>query len=224
MNLENFDIFILLLFSCCGVLGLIRGFIKEILSIINWILSFYIVSILKPIFLDNVSELIKIPFLSDIILNLVIFALTMIILSIISRFVSTTLRKIVPYDVNAIFGFVIGIIKAFIILFLVVSTVRIVHNNDNPKVLQDSIFNQLFFRNDIINEKIKILLGDFISEKKDKIKTESIENIEDRYKDVINKKNIDIIEKKIDDFTENQIVKDNIKNLDNEIENILEKL
>ena len=78
MELGSLDAFIVFLFSLCAIIGLIRGFIRELFSLFNWILAFYLLSILKPMCVDYFSELIKIPFLADIVVNLLLLTTCLI--------------------------------------------------------------------------------------------------------------------------------------------------
>ena len=212
MNLCNFDIFILLLFSFCLIIGLIRGFIRELFSLLNWILSFYLLTLLKPFFSDYFSELIKIPFLTDIILNISIFVVVLIVVSIISKYIAELLKKIMPYNLDTTLGFLFGMIKAYVILILVTSTIEVLYNGKEPKILTESMFNRIFYRNDLTNSKIKILLGDFLN-------TEEVDKEKED-----NDKNVDSIEEKIDNINGEKDIDENIDGLDSKLEDILEGL
>ena len=215
MDLSNFDIFIVVLFLFCTVIGLMRGFIRELFSLSNWVLSFYLLTLLKPFFLGYFSELIKIPFLADIILNISIFTIVLIVLSIISRYIAELIKKIMPYNLDMVLGFLFGAIKAYVILILITSTIEVLYNGEEPEILNNSVFNKIFYRNESTNDKVKVLLGDFLSEKKHEEKTKKIEN---------NNENIDIIEKKLDNINDNEIINKNIDELNDKLESILEVL
>ena len=122
MELGSFDAFIVFLFSLCAIIGLIRGFIRELFSLFNWILAFYLLSILKPLCIGYFSELIKIPFLADIVVNLLLFAICLIIVSILSRYLANIIKKVVPYSLDVMLGVFFGFIKAYVILFLIASS------------------------------------------------------------------------------------------------------
>lgn len=224
MELGSFDAFVIFLFSFCAIIGLIRGFIRELFSLFNWILAFYLLNILKPVCAGYFLKLIKIPFLADIILNLLLFTTCLIIVSVLSNYLANIIKKIVPYSLDIMLGVLFGFIKAYIILFLTISTIRIVYNNNDPEILENSIFKSMFFRHDDIDDKIKILLGDFLNEKEDDIDKDEKEEIDVQSKPIIDKKNIDIIERRIDNLNKNGIIENNIDNLDSKIENILEVL
>lgn len=216
MDLGNFDIFILLLFLFCIITGLMRGFIRELFSLLNWVLSFYFLTLVKPFFIGYFAELIKIPFLSDIILNISIFVIILIVLSIISKYIAELLKKIMPYNLDMTLGFLFGVIKAYVILILVTSTIEVLYNGKEPKILSDSAFNKIFYKNDITNDKIRILLGDFLNEKDQENQIEKEEKNDNN--------SIDIIEEKIDDINNNNFIENNIEDLNDKVESILEKL
>ena len=231
MYLSNFDIFILFLFLFCAIIGLLRGFIKETFSILNWILSFYFLSLFKPIIKTHFSKLIKIPFLSDVIINTLSFIIILIVLSILSKYISNLIKKIMPCSLDITLGFVFGLVKAYIILFLITSTIEIVCNDKEPEILNKSVFNGIFFSNDIVNDKIKILLGDFLNKKNNNKNENDIDNDSTINNDntvnndnIINN-NIDIIEDKIENLNMDDVIELDIPNeLSNKIEGILESL
>lgn len=216
MDLGNFDIFILLLFLFCIVIGLIRGFIRELFSLLNWVLSFYLLTLLKPLFTGYFAELIRIPFLSDIILNISIFVIVLIILSIISKYIAELLKKIMPYNLDTTLGFLFGIVKAYVILILVTSTIEVLYNGKEPEILNNSVFNKIFYRNETANDKIRILLGDFLEEK--------VPNNQIKKEEENGKNSIDIIEEKIDNINHDDFIENNIDELDSKVESILEGL
>lgn len=216
MDLGNFDIFILLLFLFCIVIGLIRGFIRELFSLLNWVLSFYLLTLLKPLFTGYFAELIRIPFLSDIILNISIFVIVLIILSIISKYIAELLKKIMPYNLDTTLGFLFGIVKAYVILILVTSTIEVLYNEKEPEILNNSVFNKIFYRNETANDKIRILLGDFLEEK--------VPNNQIKKEEENGKNSIDIIEEKIDNINHDDFIENNIDELDSKVESILEGL
>lgn len=226
MGLSNFDIFILFLFLFCTVTGLIRGFIRELFSLTNWILSFYLLTLIKPFFSNYFAELIKIPFLADIILNISIFVIVLIIISIISKYIAELFKKIMPYNLDITLGFLFGILKAYVILILITSTISVLYNKKEPEILNNSIFSKIFYKNELTNSRIKILLGDFLNEKEHENKFNENEKKQVTIEEEDNSsKNIDIMEKNIDNINNNEILnKKNIDELDNKIENILKKL
>ena len=79
MITSNFDTtiaIILIFFSTCG---LIRGFLKEISSVVNWFGSFYLTSAIKPFVRPFFEEKIQIPFLLDTIMNITIFVVLIVV-------------------------------------------------------------------------------------------------------------------------------------------------
>ena len=94
MTLYGLDISLITILLLFSFIGLIRGFLKELSSIVNWVGSFYLTAITKSIVLQKIENRVNIPLLPDLITNIVLFILYMIVLSIFMNFVVNNIKKI----------------------------------------------------------------------------------------------------------------------------------
>lgn len=208
--LSQFDCILIGVVLFFGLIGLIRGFIKEVCSIINWVTTFYLTAFLKPILLDIFK--INIPFLGDLIVNSVLFVVIIIIISLITKQISFIFKKLINTEINLVLGFCFGFIKGSLIILLLLSTCSILYKDKKNQFLENSfIFNNTVSAQNDVNSILKTLFGDFIQEKQVKVK----KHLED--------KKIEEIKTIID--TENKIlnIKENNKNEKKKDEDIIEE-
>jgi membrane protein required for colicin V production len=116
-----------------SAVGLIRGFLKEVTSIINWFGSFYLTSKIKPSLTPLLQDKIKIPFLLDVVVNIILFATLTIALSIIGNYLISAIKKIVPTSTNSSLGFLFGFLKGILISGVTISFLSIVYQNSDNK-------------------------------------------------------------------------------------------
>lgn len=184
MLLSNLDIFLVVILILFSFIGLIRGFLKELSSIIYWVGSFYFTSVTKPILLPKIEKKVAIPFLPDIIANVTLFIIYIIILSIIMNYVTNAIKKILPHSTNGLLGFIFGFIKGILISIFILTGINIINENSKKKleILENSIFYNYFNKseNRVFNNVMESLLGNFLKEIQ-KNKTKKI--IEDNFKE-----------------------------------------
>ena len=120
--LDYFFIFIVF-FSFLA--GCYRGFTRELLSLIGWILAFYFANLFSGDFLEYA------PFdFGEHINFIIIYMVLFIIILLFSSFVATLLNNLIKniglgflnIIMGSIFGFLRGILITFIIIFLVEKT------------------------------------------------------------------------------------------------------
>lgn len=208
MLTSNFDIIIAVIIMLLSLFGLIRGFLRELSSIINWFGSFYLASVFKPMIRPIFEDKIQIPFLLDIIANAVLFVLLIIVISIITNYLSIILRKLIPISLNGTLGFLFGLTKGVLLSLLIISFLKVVYNDKSPDFLKDSIIYNSVASDDIFIDMLNNIFGDF--SKNRNIKKDINKKIEEIKEDVATD-----IEKAIDDKIESTT-----KNLKNNIEDI----
>lgn len=174
----GFDSILIVLIFLLGIIGLIRGFIKEVVSIFNWIGAFYLSGILKPLFIEKVRELIGVPFLSDLISNATLFVIILIIISIITKQISSVIKKFVPSEINGALGLLFGFIKGYFISMIILSAMLVIYQDKKPIWLEKSFsHNFMITKTDGFEKIIKVLMGDFIkSENKEFIEKMEVDS------------------------------------------------
>lgn len=123
INNININVLDIILFVCVIislVIGYSRGFLKESLSIINWLLAAWLAfkyySDVKIITLKFVST----PILADAISFGILFLLLIIILTIISNFISNNIKNSVLGPLDKIMGMIFGFIRALLLIVVII--------------------------------------------------------------------------------------------------------
>ncbi len=198
MTLSGLDISLITILLLFSFIGLIRGFIKELSSIVNWVGSFYLTATTKPIVLQKIENRVNIPLLPDLITNIVLFILYMIVLSIFMNFIVNNIKKILPTSTNSFLGFILGSLKGILVSMFILTGMNIVNENSSKKIkiLENSMLYNYSgkSKNGIFNNVIESLLGNFLKEIQ---KNEAKKIIEDslKEKNINNKNNSEDMEK-----------------------------
>ena len=161
----NLDYSLVSLIFILSLIGLIRGFLNELISLINWSGSFYLTSKIKPLIIPLLKEKIQIPFLLDIIVNSIVFVSLIITLSILNKYLASKIKKIVPTSTNNGLGFLFGLVKGVLLSSLIIAFLTVIYKNSTrqPDWLYDSyIFNLNKNKNSIFINIINTILGDLI--------------------------------------------------------------
>ena len=120
--LDYFFIFIIFLSL---LVGCYRGFTRELLSLIGWILAFYF----AHLFSGNLLKYVPFKF-GEHINFIIIYMIIFIIILLLASFLATLLNKLIKniglgflnIVMGSIFGFMRGVLITFIIIFLVEKT------------------------------------------------------------------------------------------------------
>lgn len=200
MILSNLDLSLSIVILSFSLIGLVRGFLNEVTSIINWFGAFYLTSIIKPFFVVFLQKKITVPFLPDIIANIILFVIFIIILSISTNYILLSIKKILPASVNVVFGFIFGAFKGVLLSILFLSSINIIYKNTDPKEqrwLEKSViyglYNDIGDKN-IFSKSIESILGDMLKESSiDNTKKIIEKNIKNETKKLneVNKKDMD---------------------------------
>lgn len=140
---NSFDIILLIGIIVSLIIGYSRGFIKETLSIINWLLaawvSFEFYHNLKVFIINYVTS----PILADAISFGILFLLSIISLTIISNFISKNIKNSLLAPLDRVLGMVFGLIRAGLLIIIIIiagnQTVWI-NNNTPPWIYKSSSY------------------------------------------------------------------------------------
>lgn len=125
--LTPLDYVILIVMFISTAISITRGFVREVLSIIGWLLSFYGTLMALPLMRPFAHDYIRPAWLSDIIIVIVVFILIMLAFSYFARFLTERLKNsnisIIDRLLGGVFGLARGgiiVIFAYFILLLLV--------------------------------------------------------------------------------------------------------
>ena len=120
--LNWFDICLLVLISLSFLLGLMRGFAREVISLITWIVAFFLAILFTNELVGYISVYVKSEFIASIASFLIIFVGVLVIGAlvnfIVSSFVSKSGLTISDRFLGSIFGLVRGALIAVLLVFL----------------------------------------------------------------------------------------------------------
>jgi len=174
MSFEILDIILIAMMLISGLLAMVRGFSREILSISSWVIAalagYFFYQTLSPTVNDflvkNVGNLPEI--LSQIVAGLIIFVIVLIIVSQIADFIVDSRVGVLDRTLGFIFGAVRGLLLIvvmymFVINFIPDATPKWVVNAKSAPMLQsigEGIQNNLpEDPTGFIKEKLGISLG-----------------------------------------------------------------
>ncbi|MBA4249169.1 MAG: hypothetical protein C0432_00400 [Candidatus Puniceispirillum sp.] len=141
MSPITIDTLCLSLFALSGIVGIFRGFTKELLSLFTWFLSIGITYIFHEQFLHLALGYIKNPFIAKSIVSFVMFIALYIILNIIVYFIVSLIKDSILSGLDRTLGFFYGFLRGYIILVIIHQSVCLFFSTSIfPEILQKSFF------------------------------------------------------------------------------------
>jgi len=138
-DINNLDVVILILVGISGLIALSRGLIKEVLSIIGWVLSALAVVWLLPFFTKITSQYIDSGLISGIVSAIFILILFMVIWIIVTDNMVGKIRNSKLSGIDRVLGLFFGIMRAFLLIILINILVSwCIPENHQPEFMQKS--------------------------------------------------------------------------------------
>ena len=170
-QLNNVDVIILVTVAVSALIALIRGLVKEVLSIVGWVLSTAAIIYLLPVCLPFASKYIASGILAGIVTSLAIFIIFFIIWIYSTSQLIGKIRTSKLSGLDRMLGLFFGIMRACLLVVLFYIMVSwIIPEDKQAEVLKESKYYQLagsFAKPledmipqetlDLIKEKTKIL-------------------------------------------------------------------
>lgn len=138
-GLNNLDVVILIVLAISAIIALSRGFVKEVLSIVGWILSGFAVIWLLPVFTPLTKQYIDSGLVAGIVSALFILILFMVIWILLTDNLIGKIRTSKLNGLDRFLGLFFGIMRAFLLIILINILINWVMPYDKqPEVLQKS--------------------------------------------------------------------------------------
>lgn len=118
MQLNNLDVIILIVIGISALIALSRGLVKEVLSIIGWVLGTASVIYLLPILTPITSAYIATGWLAGIVTSLFVLIAFLITWIYFTSGIVGKIRSSKLSNVDRILGLFFGIIRAFLLVIL----------------------------------------------------------------------------------------------------------
>jgi membrane protein required for colicin V production len=135
-GLTDFDLIIVILTLLSMIIGLIRGFSREILSITSWIGAILLSLHLRPFVLPLVKKYLTNSFFAEPITIFIIFFFCFAVLTKISQMISKTIKSSVIGILDRLMGLGFGVIRASVLFgasYMIYSTISpdtVIHEKD----------------------------------------------------------------------------------------------
>ncbi len=131
---------ILAILAISSLISLKRGFVKEALSMANWVLAFFI----AMTFRDQLSSLlvsqIATPSLRDMVAFAVLFAATLIVGAMVNYLIGEVVRLTGLSGTDRMFGVMFGFVRGFIIVMAILLLLPPLIAIDKDAWWKDSLF------------------------------------------------------------------------------------
>ncbi len=127
---ENFSLLdgILSIFILINIFsGLRNGFVASLISFSKWVLAFIAVKFFLPILRPYADDYISSALVTDIILGIVIFFVTLFLVLLINKGLKKTLKWSGLGSIDTIFGFFFGILKGYLYFVSLFTIINFIH-------------------------------------------------------------------------------------------------
>jgi membrane protein required for colicin V production len=119
LGLNVFDLAVLAVIALSGLFALMRGLVKEVLSIVSWIGALFAALYGYGYVHPFVDRLIQPAWLADAITGIGLFVITLIVLGLIASFISGAVRKSSAGAIDRSLGFLFGLLRGALIVCVV---------------------------------------------------------------------------------------------------------
>jgi membrane protein required for colicin V production len=185
--MNGLDIAILGVFGLSILVGVVRGFTKELLSLFNWGGATAFSYILLPLGREFVTPYIANPMMADGAALTIIFIVSLIVLSLISNIVASYIQESSFQGIDRSLGFGFGIFRGVVI----VSAVELIYSTFSPRYAQSPTIQSARFvpmartGGDTLLQLLPASLHTAIIEQAEKVENQMKNKLQEQMKDAI---------------------------------------
>jgi membrane protein required for colicin V production len=137
LGLNAFDLVVLAIVILSGLFALMRGLVKEILSIVSWVGALFAALYGFAYVAPYVSGMIQPAWLADVITGVGLFVAALIALGLISTLISGAVHKSSAGALDRSLGFLFGLVRGAVIVCVAwLAMSRVLPSSDHPAWLQ----------------------------------------------------------------------------------------
>jgi len=118
LNLTVIDIVVIVVMLGSAVLAFLRGFVQEVLSIASWVGAAFVTLYGFPLLQPAFRAWIDVPWGADVAAGALLFLLTLLVLSLLTKRVSDRVRRSAMNSVDSSLGFLFGLVRGGVLLSL----------------------------------------------------------------------------------------------------------
>ena len=149
-----------------------KGFVLSILSMAKWLLAYIITILIFPRVKPYLKDIIDNEYVLDVGLGVTIFIIVIFLVLMINRGISKAIKYTGIGNLDTVFGFFFGFIRAYIICVCIFSGIHVVYNYDKWPINLDKSY--IF---PYIEKGSNYLLKEFPNEKTYQDSKEKIEEL-----------------------------------------------
>jgi membrane protein required for colicin V production len=139
--MNSVDIVILVVVFLSTLIGLSRGFTREILGLFTWVGAIVAAYLTIPLFSGFTRQFVTNPMMSDLITGIVLFIIYLIILSIFTSLVSNSVHNSILGGVDRSLGFAFGFIRGVALILVA----EVIFSLFIPRAQQGQTFQSSYF-------------------------------------------------------------------------------
>jgi len=137
MNWADWVILAILVVS--SLISLKRGFVREALSLANWVVAFFVAMAFRDVLATLISPYISTPSIRDMVAFATLFAATLIVGAMVNNLISELVRMTGLSGTDRTFGMIFGLLRGFIIIMAIILLVPIILPIDQDGWWQQSL-------------------------------------------------------------------------------------
>ena len=139
-DLYTFDIIYLVFTLLSLIKCLKKGFVLSILSASKWLLAYVITLFLFPKVKPYLKNVIDSEYVLDLVVGISLYIIIIFLILLINKGINRAITYSVLGNLDRIFGFFFGFIRAYIILVCIYTTINIVYNHKKWPIKLDDAF------------------------------------------------------------------------------------
>lgn len=137
MNWADWTILAILLISC--LISLKRGFVKEALSMVNWVLAFIIAMTFRDQLASLLESQIATPSVREMVAFGILFAATLVVGALVNHLVGELIRMTGLSGTDRLFGMVFGLVRGLVVVMALLLLVPMILPVDQDNWWQESV-------------------------------------------------------------------------------------
>ena len=120
LTIDPTDLVILIIIFCFGLFSLFRGFIKELFSIIGWIVAIFLAVFFTPFVLSKIQVVLPSISFRALIAEVIIALIIYILFRILGGLFQKKLGKANISAINRSLGFLLGVVKGYALVCITI--------------------------------------------------------------------------------------------------------
>ena len=139
-NIPTFDLIYIIITILTIIRCTKRGFVLSILSLARWLLAYVVTLFLFPKLKPYLKDTISNEYVLDVLLGVSLFVVIVFIILMINKGISKAVTYSGMGNLDRIFGFFFGFIRAYVIVVCIYTTINIIYNHKKWPINLDDAF------------------------------------------------------------------------------------